>query len=90
MEEFHARVSGRVQMVMYRDFTARKARKLGITGYVKNLSDRTVEVVAQGEKSALETLIAKLHRGSILSHVESVDVEWRTPTEQFDSFKIAF
>ncbi len=90
MLEFKAKISGRVQMVMYRDFAQRKARKFGVTGYVKNLPDGTVEVVAQGEKSALETLVAKLHRGSILARVDAVSVEWHTPTGKFDGFKIVF
>lgn len=88
MEEFRAIVSGRVQMVMFRDFVTRKARKVGVTGFVQNLADGTVEVVAQGEKAALERLIEYLHTGSMLSHVEQVEVEWRTPQKIFDSFEL--
>lgn len=88
MEEFHAIVSGRVQMVMFRDFTTRKARKVGVKGFVQNLADGTVEVVAQGEKAALERLITYLHKGSILSRVENVVVEWRIPQKNFDSFTL--
>lgn len=88
MEEFHAIVSGRVQMVMFRDFATRKARKVGAKGFVQNLKDGTVEVVAQGERAALERLIAYLHKGSILSRVEKVVIEWRTPQKSFDSFTL--
>lgn len=88
MQEIHAIVSGRVQMVMFRDFTTRKARKVGVKGFVQNLADGTVEVVAQGEKVALERLIAYLHKGSILSHVENVAVNWRIPQKNFDSFTL--
>lgn len=88
MEEFHAIVSGRVQMVMFRDFTTRKARKVGVKGFVQNLADGTVEVVAQGERQALERLIDYLRRGSILSRVEGVQVTWRTPQKTFDSFTL--
>jgi acylphosphatase len=88
MHEFRAIVSGRVQMVMFRDFVTRKARKVGVKGFVQNLDDGTVEVVAQGEKGSLERLIAYLHRGSILSRVENLNVEWRTPQKIFDSFEL--
>jgi acylphosphatase len=86
MEEFRAIVSGRVQMVMFRDFTTRKARKVGAKGFVQNLSDGTVEVVAQGERAILDRLIQYLHKGSILSRVEKVSVTWRAPQQTFDSF----
>ena len=67
MHEFRAIVSGRVQMVMFRDFACRKARKIGVTGFVRNLPDGTVEVIAQGAKNNLEKLIVYLHKGSMLS-----------------------
>lgn len=90
MEEFHAIVSGRVQMVMFRDFTCRKARKLGVVGSVHNLKDGTVEVCAQGSKENLLILIEYLHKGSLLSNVANVNVEWRAPQKIFDSFDIVY
>ena len=90
MEEFRAIISGRVQMVMFRDFTCRKARKMGVTGFVRNLSDGTVEAVAQGSKENLEKLIEYLHTGSMLSRVEHVAVEWRVPQKNFDSFELVY
>lgn len=81
---------GRVQMVMYRDFAARSARRLGIAGAVRNLSDGTVEVVAQGEEPALAAYIKKLNRGSWLARVEAVEVAWREPAEEKHSFIIAY
>lgn len=88
MQELHAIVSGRVQMVMYRDFATRKARKLGLTGLVRNLRDGTVEVIAQGEKESLERYVAYLNRGSVLSRVANVAIEWRPPQKVFDSFEL--
>lgn len=90
MEEIHCVVSGRVQMVMFRDFVKRKARALGLTGWVKNLDDNTVEVLAQGEKKTLEQLIARMRRGSLLSNVEDVRVEWRSPKQSFEDFHIVY
>lgn len=75
-------------MVMFRDFVARGARRLSLVGYVENKSDGSVEVVAQGARQALEALVARMHRGSLLSRVDRVEVEWRNPTERFDRFVI--
>jgi len=88
MEELHAIVSGRVQLVMYRDFATRKANKLGLVGFVRNLPNGTVEVIAQGEKAQLERYVEYLNKGSVLSHVENVAVEWRIPQKIFDSFEL--
>lgn len=88
--ECRALVSGRVQMVMYRDFARRSAARLGIRGTVRNLRDGQVEVVAQGERGALERFLKRLRRGSLLSRVERVDVEWREPSQQFDTFRIVY
>lgn len=90
MEEFRAIIRGRVQLVMFRDFTQRKGSGLGLTGTVRNLPDGTVEVIAQGPKDKLEALIAKLHKGSLLSRVDAVEVAWRLPTERFDRFRIVY
>lgn len=88
MSELHCIIAGRVQMVMFRDFTQRKARSLGITGWVKNLPDGTVEVVAQGERPALEELLRKLRRGPFLAKVEDIRAEWRVPSERFTAFEL--
>lgn len=75
-------------MVMMRDFVQRKARALKVAGYVTNLPDKTVQVVAQGDKPRLEKLLKKLHRGSLLSKVDKVVVEWRPVGEKFTTFDI--
>lgn len=75
-------------MVMFRDFATRKARKVGVKGFVQNLSNGTVEIVAQGERANLERLIHYLHKGSILSRVDDVRIEWRTPQKNFDAFTL--
>lgn len=89
-EEIRCIVSGRVQMVMYRDFAQRKARGLEIAGTVKNLKDGTVEVVARGTPDQLKQYIEKLNEGSILSRVDEVAVEWRPPSAQTDDFIILY
>ena len=56
MEEIVCFAYGRVQNVMFRDFIARGARHLGLTGYVRNLDDGSVEFVAQGQKEKVVCL----------------------------------
>ena len=90
MRELHAIIRGRVQLVMFRDFTQRRAQRLGLKGFVRNLSDGSVEVLAQGEEQKLEQLLRALHRGPLLAHVESVESEVRESTDTFDIFEIAY
>lgn len=89
-EEIRCIVSGRVQMVMYRDFVQRKARSLEVVGTVKNLADGTVEVVAQGTPDQLKQYIEKLNEGSILSKVQDVAVDWRSSRNTYDDFSILY
>lgn len=88
MIELRARIYGRVQMVMFRDFVQRRARLRGLTGFVRNEDDGSVEVAAQGEKSDLERFIPLLQQGPILAKVEDVKIQWREPKEKFDRFEI--
>ena len=89
-EEIKCIISGRVQMVMYRDFAQRKARSIGIVGTVENLDDGTVEVIAQGTPDELKQYIEKLNEGSILSKVQDVAVEWRSGVPRFEDFTIKY
>lgn len=84
------RVTGRVQMVMYRDFTQRKARLLELFGFVRNNPDGSVTVVAEGEKEGLTRFIEKLHKGSLLARVDDVEVEWKAATGEFKDFLITY
>lgn len=88
MTEIYVRVFGRVQMVMFRDFSRRKARALGICGQIKNLPDGSVEVIAQGKKNELVEFIEELRRGSMFSRVDKIDVLWREPSKKFEEFSI--
>ena len=86
--ELHCIVSGRVQMVMFRDFATRAARKGCLTGFVRNCSDGTVEIVAQGPTADLEKLLSRVRHGSLLSRVDDVRTEWRKSREIFDRFHL--
>lgn len=83
-------ITGRVQLVMFRDFTQRKARKFGIVGTVENLSDGSVKVIAQGVEENLLKLISYLKKGSILAKVENISVEWEEARQLFSDFKIIY
>ncbi len=83
-------VSGRVQMVMYRDFVTRSARKLGIVGEVWNERDGTVRIVAEGDEERLNLLIKSLHKGSLLARVEVVAVDWKEQSQTYHSFTIRY
>jgi acylphosphatase len=85
-----AKIYGRVQMVMFRDFTMRKARGLGLVGTVRNMSDGSVFVVAEGEEEKLSELLQKLHEGSLLSKVEHIEMSFEEPSGEFTSFNIAY
>ncbi len=89
-ERIEATVSGRVQMVMFRDFVQRNASKLKLTGEVKNRSNGTVAVVAEGPHATLERLVEKLHEGPLLSHVEHVAVDWLPANGSYKKFKISY
>jgi acylphosphatase len=83
-------VRGRVQGVGFRDFVWRRARFLGLTGYVRNLPDgRSVEVVAEGEREALEQLLDYLREGPRGARVDAVDAEWGQPSDRYPNFGIA-
>ncbi len=89
-ERLEATVSGRVQMVMYRDFATRKARGLRLVGEVQNLTDGTVRVVAEGPREKLERYVEKLWKGSILAHVTHVEVNFLPATGVYTRFDINY
>jgi acylphosphatase len=86
----HAIVHGRVQGVNFRYCTLQRARDLGLGGYVRNLWDRTVEVVAEGPRSEIEELLTFLHVGPRSAVVIRVDVRWSAPVHEFDNFEVRY
>jgi len=86
----HAVVHGRVQGVNFRYYTVRTAQRLGLTGWVANRWDGTVETVAEGPREALEEFRDFLHRGPPSAVVQQVDVTWKTPTGDFKRFGVRY
>jgi acylphosphatase len=86
----HAIVHGRVQGVSFRYYTIQAANRLGLTGWVANRWDGTVEAVAEGPRDKLGELLTFLHRGPTSAWVEGVDANWQAPTGEFQDFKVRF
>jgi len=87
--EIYCTISGRVHGVGFRAFVEGVARERGVTGWVRNNREKgTVELVFQGFPDVLKVCTEDLQRGSVLSRVESVAVDWRTPAVQYDDFQV--
>jgi acylphosphatase len=87
-ERLRAFVRGDVQGVAFRWFVQREASGLGLRGWVRNRMDGRVEVLAEGDRPALEELTRLLSRGPRMARVESVDSEWGTATGEYPGFRI--
>ncbi len=86
--QLRAIVQGRVQGVSFRYYTQQQALRNGLVGYVRNLPDGTVEVVAEGEVAALQALLLWLHRGPRMARVDEVQESWGEPTGQYRRFAV--
>lgn len=82
------RISGSVQRIGFRWSARDVAVNLGLTGYVQNLADGRVELVAEGLPQALETLRAFCYRGPDGARVTSVEVAEEPATGEFHGFEI--
>ncbi|MDD2464198.1 MAG: acylphosphatase [Desulfobulbus sp.] len=85
-----ARVHGRVQRVAFREYTRRTAVDLKLNGWVKNCTDGTVEVFAEGEAKQIDQLLSWLHVGSPFSQVTQVDYNEESPQGISGPFEIRF
>ena len=89
MERFEAVIAGRVQGVFFRDFTRHTAARLGIVGFVRNLEDGSVHVVAEGASDKLETFLEHLREGPPDAKVHAVEISWHGPSGEHVTFVIA-
>ena len=87
-KQVHLIVRGMVQGVFFRASAQREARRLGLSGWVKNRGDGAVEIVAEGEEDDVKDLLAWTQRGPSTARVEQVDTRWRSYTGEFSEFKI--
>jgi acylphosphatase len=88
MLEIRCIAHGKVQNVAYRAYAQDAATELQLVGWVRNLPDGTVEIVAQGETDTLKDFVEYLHEGSLMAQVESVSIDWQTIRRPLDDFSI--
>ncbi len=84
------RITGLVQGVFYRYNTMRRAKELGLTGWVRNVPDGSVECVVEGPRDKVQELIAWCHHGPPGARVEAVEVTWEPYEGEFEDFTIRY
>jgi len=86
----HIFVSGLVQGVFFRHNTRQVAKELGITGWVRNLPDEGVEIMAEGEKEKIEKLIKWARKGPSIARVDKFNAEYEEYKGEFNSFEVRY
>lgn len=89
MKQLHVHFRGQVQGVGFRQTTSRLARGFEVTGWVKNLSDGRVELLAEGEEVELKRFFNVLLE-RMKSHIQETEVRWGSPSKQFQEFEITY
>jgi acylphosphatase len=84
----HAIIRGRVQGVFFREETRRAARGYGVSGWVRNLPDGTVEAVFEGTREQVEQVLEWCRKGPPFARVDKVDVKWKSAAGKFSDFNI--
>ncbi|MBF0530189.1 MAG: acylphosphatase [Deltaproteobacteria bacterium] len=84
----HLKIKGRVQRVAFRYFTRDQARRLGLTGFVRNLRDGTVETIFEGEEVKVEEMVQWCHEGPVSARVDEVVVKRGPATGEYQRFEI--
>ncbi|NBB76436.1 MAG: acylphosphatase [Bacteroidetes bacterium] len=89
IERKHLKIFGRVQGVGFRYFTVQRAKELNINGWVKNMSDGTVETVIEGTRKNLDEMIEKLKAGPRSARVERVqELSMDEESEKLEGFSV--
>jgi acylphosphatase len=86
----HVFISGRVQGVFFRDKTQQLATSRGVNGWIRNLPDGRVEAVFEGEKEAVETLLAFCRKGPRDAQVADAEVKYEPFKGEFQSFEVTY
>lgn len=83
-------IEGLVQGVFFRAYTREEAQKIGLSGWVRNLPDGSVEAVIEGEASLVDRMIQWCHKGSPSSQVDWVEVKEEEPQGESGDFIIRY
>ena len=87
-KRIHLVVRGRVQGVLFRQSSVREAKRLGLTGWVKNRPDGAVEILAEGEEDQVKDFLAWAQHGPSTARVDKVDTRWKSYTGEYATFVI--
>ena len=90
MKRYTLVVSGKVQGVSYREFARREAEKLNLTGYVKNLDNDSVELVAEGNETDLKKFVTICRKGPLMAFVKNIELKESEATSEFEGFDITY
>lgn len=88
-KRIHAFFSGSVQGIGFRFITNDLARKLKVYGWVKNLEDSRVELVAEGEEKILKEILKRINQ-YFSENIKNADIGWQKATGEFEQFEIKF
>jgi acylphosphatase len=83
-------VSGRVQGVNFRWNTLKRAKNLGLKGWVRNTENGKLEAVFEGEREKIEKILEWMKVGPILARVENLEVKWEDFKNEFKDFEIRY
>jgi len=86
----HVIIKGRVQGVFFRSSTQDEAIRLGLTGWVKNCPDGSVEALFEGDKKVIEEIIKWCHKGPPWARVNEVKVSWEPYQGEFVRFSVVY
>ena len=86
----HVIIKGRVQGVFFRSSTQDEAIRLGLTGWVRNCPDGSVEAVFEGDKKVIEEIIKWCHKGPPWARVNEVKVSWEPYQGEFIRFSVVY
>ena len=85
----HIWVKGRVQGVGFRGHVEYSARQIGgLSGWVRNVGDDTVEAIVEGQREQVERLIEAMKQGPRMSRVDESKIEWEIPNGEYNGFKV--
>ena len=89
LSQVRAVIDGSVQGVGFRYFVRQAAREMGLAGWVRNLSDGRVELMAEGNRNDCDELLKLVKQGPSMAEVSQIDTKWGNPSGEDKGFHIA-